>query len=68
MRLVNREDELEQLNRKALRIARQVADKTRTLMAGNICNTTIYDGTEVCAEKVKAIFKVPYFLELQFQA
>jgi len=42
MRLIGREDEVEQLNRSALRIARQVADETGTLMAGNIPNSTIF--------------------------
>ncbi|XP_033744365.1 betaine--homocysteine S-methyltransferase 1-like isoform X1 [Pecten maximus] len=43
MRLVGREGDLEKLNRTALRIAREVADNTGTLMAGNICNTGLYD-------------------------
>ncbi|XP_012945010.1 S-methylmethionine--homocysteine S-methyltransferase BHMT2 [Aplysia californica] len=43
MRLIGRESDLERLNRSALRIAREVADQTGTLMAGNICNTCVYD-------------------------
>ncbi|KAK3095511.1 hypothetical protein FSP39_015537 [Pinctada imbricata] len=42
LRLIGREDELEPLNIKALQIAREVADETGTLMAGNLCNSTIY--------------------------
>lgn len=58
LRVIGREDELEKLNREALRIARKVADETGTLMAGNICNTTIWskDNPEKQAQ-VKAIFK-----------
>lgn len=43
LRVIGREDVLEPMNRKALQMARQVADETGTLMAGNICNTTVYD-------------------------
>ena len=42
LRVIGREDDLEKLNREALRIARAVADDTGTLMAGNICNSTVY--------------------------
>src|SRR5262249_25076431 len=34
---------LEELNRQALRIARRVAAETNALVAGDICNTTVYD-------------------------
>lgn len=52
MRLIDREVDLERLNRKALEIARDVADRTGTLMAGSICNTTVYqpDNEETIAE------------------
>ena len=43
MRVVGRVGEVEKLNRQALRIAREVADHTGTLMAGNLCNTSQYD-------------------------
>ena len=43
MRLVGREDELEPMNRQALRIAKEVAAETGALVAGNICNTNIYE-------------------------
>ncbi|XP_006814175.2 betaine--homocysteine S-methyltransferase 1-like [Saccoglossus kowalevskii] len=42
LRLIGREDDLEKLNKTALRMAREVADETGTLMAGNICNTNLY--------------------------
>ena len=59
LKLVGREDEIEKFNRQALKIARQVADETGTLMAGNICNTTIFvpDNVELI-EKCRAMFKV----------
>ena len=43
MRMIGREDELEPLNRDALRIARDVAAEGDALVAGNICNTWVYD-------------------------
>lgn len=43
LRVIGREDELEKLNRNALKIAKKVATETGTLCAGNICNTGAYD-------------------------
>jgi methionine synthase I (cobalamin-dependent) len=43
MRQIGREDDLEPLNRNALRIARELADEGGALVAGNICNTWVYD-------------------------
>jgi betaine-homocysteine S-methyltransferase len=42
MKMVGRERDLERINRTALRIAKKVARATGTLLAGNICNTSIY--------------------------
>jgi len=42
LRIIGRERDLEKINRTALRIARKVARSTGTLLAGNICNTSIY--------------------------
>src|SRR5690349_14272760 len=59
LQVIQREGEIELLNRQALRIARQVADKTGTLMAGNICNTGVYDPqNKESADAVHAMFKV----------
>ena len=59
MSLIDREMEVEKLNRQALRMAREVADKTGTLMAGNISNTNIYfPNDQAAAAKIKNIFKV----------
>jgi methionine synthase I (cobalamin-dependent) len=58
LRLIGRENDLELMNRKALQIARQVANETNTLMAGNICNTTRYDVDDPKShEAVKQMFK-----------
>lgn len=59
LRLIGREADLEKMNRQALKIAREVADETGTLMAGNICNSTIYrSGHKATEEKVYRIFEV----------
>ncbi|XP_067675054.1 betaine--homocysteine S-methyltransferase 1-like [Haliotis asinina] len=58
MRLTGREDQLEALNLEALKIARQVADETGTLMAGNICNTTVFRrDSQTHIEQTEAMFK-----------
>lgn len=41
LRLVGKEDALEELNHAALRIAREVAEETGSLLAGNICNCAV---------------------------
>src|SRR5215218_756057 len=43
LRSIGREDDLEPLNRQALRLAREVAGEGDALVAGNICNTWAYD-------------------------
>ena len=43
LKLVGREDELEPMNRQALTIAKEVAAETGAMVAGNICNTNIYE-------------------------
>lgn len=42
LRVIGREGQLEEMNRQALAIAREVARATETLLAGNICNTNVY--------------------------
>jgi betaine-homocysteine S-methyltransferase len=42
LKMVGRERDLERINRTALRIAKKVARSTGTLLAGDICNTSIY--------------------------
>src|SRR5215208_1777861 len=43
LRSIGREDDLEPLNRHALRLAKEVASEGDALVAGNICNTWVYD-------------------------
>lgn len=58
LEVIDREKDIEKMNRDALRIAREVADSTGTLMAGNICNTTVYNPNDPgWKEKAVAIFK-----------
>ena len=58
MRQIGREEDLEKINRIALKIAREVADDTGTLMAGGLCNTNIYiEGNTETEDKIRAIFE-----------
>jgi betaine-homocysteine S-methyltransferase len=43
LRVIGKEDLLEPLNRGALDIASRVARETGTLLAGNLCNTNVYE-------------------------
>jgi betaine-homocysteine S-methyltransferase len=43
LRMIGREDDLEPLNRNALKLAKEVAAEGDALVAGNICNTWAYD-------------------------
>jgi hypothetical protein len=43
LRAVGKDGMLEEMNRQALRLAREVADESGTLVAGNVCNTNLYD-------------------------
>jgi len=42
LRIIGKEDVLEPMNKKALQIAKEVAQETGTLFAGNVCNTNIW--------------------------
>ena len=60
--MVGREDDLEKLNRKALRIAREVADETGTLMAGNLSKTTLVKpGDKEVENAIYKMFEVRSF-------
>ena len=52
LRMIGREGDLARINRTALRVARKVARSTGTLLAGNICNTSIYDPNDAKAQKL----------------
>ncbi len=43
LRVIGRENDLESLNRQALRIAKEIAKEGNALIAGNICNTWEYN-------------------------
>src|SRR6478735_3588495 len=42
LRVIGREKDLERINRQALKIAKDVAAEHGSLVAGNICNTSVY--------------------------
>ena len=43
LRAVGKDGLLEEMNRQALALAREVADESGTMLAGNVCNTNLYD-------------------------
>lgn len=58
LRVIGRENDLEKMNRQALRIAKEVAKEYNGLVAGNICNTWEYDpkNHEESSKIVRAMF------------
>lgn len=57
MRIVGKEHLLEELNRQALRIAKEVAVETGALFAGDICNTNVFEDDAASRETVRAMFE-----------
>src|SRR3954447_13045536 len=59
LRAIGREDDLEPLNRNALRLARDVASAGDAPVAGNICNTWVYDpdAPERSGERVREMYR-----------
>jgi betaine-homocysteine S-methyltransferase len=58
LRVIGRENILEEMNRQALRIARDVADRHGCLMAGDICNTNAYEAEDKTSHAiVRAMFE-----------
>jgi betaine-homocysteine S-methyltransferase len=59
LRTIGREADLEPLNRQALRLAREVAAEGDALVAGNICNTWVYDpdAPESSGETVREMYR-----------
>jgi betaine-homocysteine S-methyltransferase len=59
LRSIGREGDLEPLNRDALRLAREVAAEGDALVAGNICNTWVYDpdAPESSGETVREMYR-----------
>jgi betaine-homocysteine S-methyltransferase len=57
LRVIGREKDLVPMNRAALNIAKSVARRTGTLLAGDLCNTNIYDpGDPRSQSQVERIF------------
>lgn len=59
LKTVGREGDLELLNRRAVRLAREVAAEGDALVAGNIANTWVYDHRDPAGsgEKVRRIYR-----------
>ncbi len=58
LRLIGKEGELEGINRQALAIAAEVARRTGSLLAGDICNTNVYDPADRASEAaVRSMFE-----------
>ena len=69
LRVAGREEEVEKLNIEALRLAREVADQTGTLMAGNICNTSVYlPGDPESEKECEHLFKVLNWLVGKYES
>jgi betaine-homocysteine S-methyltransferase len=58
LRIIEKEHLLEKMNKKALEIAKAVASETGALVAGDICNTNIFDPASPESKKnVRAMFE-----------
>src|SRR5436305_8571215 len=57
LRIVGKEDLLEELNRRALELAREVADETGALFAGDLSNTNVFAPDDESADTVRAMFE-----------
>src|SRR6266849_10775271 len=57
LRVIGKEHILEPLNRQALRIAARVAQETGTLLAGNLCNTNVYEPGASAEQAVRSAFE-----------
>src|SRR5207245_7066299 len=57
LRLVGKEDLLEPLNRRALELARAVADEGGALLAGDLSNTNVFSGDDESRRLVRAMFE-----------
>jgi betaine-homocysteine S-methyltransferase len=58
LRLIGKEELLEHLNRQALTLAKEVAEESGALFAGDICNTNVYEPEDTDAyQEVRAMFE-----------
>jgi betaine-homocysteine S-methyltransferase len=56
LRVIGKEDILEPLNRQALSVAAKVARETGSLLAGNLCNTNVYEPGPAAERAVRTAF------------
>jgi betaine-homocysteine S-methyltransferase len=56
LRLIGRENDLEPLNRNALAIAKEVAQETGALLAGNVSNTNVFLPDDDARREVRRMF------------
>jgi betaine-homocysteine S-methyltransferase len=57
MRIVGKEHLLEELNRQALELAKEVAEESGALFAGDICNTNVYADDAESQATVRAMYE-----------
>lgn len=57
LKIIGKEHLLEQMNRQALRIAKEVAAESGCLFAGDICNSNIFLGDDASRKAVRAMFE-----------
>lgn len=58
LRLIGKEELLERINRQALALAKEVAEESGTLFAGDICNTNVYEsGDTEAARHARSMFE-----------
>lgn len=57
LRVIGKEHVVEQLNRRALELARDVAAETGTLLAGDLCNTNVFTPDATSRATVRAMFE-----------
>ena len=57
LRILGKEELLEPMNRQALALAKEVADESGTLFAGDICNTNVFAPDDESPSAVRAMFE-----------
>jgi betaine-homocysteine S-methyltransferase len=57
LRLIGKESQLEALNRQALTIAKEVAEESGALFAGDICNTNVFVADDASRGVVRGMFE-----------
>ena len=57
MRIVGKEHLLEELNTRALALAKEVAEEAGALFAGDVCNTNVFEPGDASRREVQAMFE-----------